>query len=50
MTASCSSVGKSVSGKDQAWYCREAMRSCFAAEPGLLVFLDGIAKRMAQGR
>ncbi|TVS11398.1 MAG: hypothetical protein EA417_18120 [Gammaproteobacteria bacterium] len=39
-----------VGGEDQAWFYREDMRPSFAAERGLLAFLDGIAKRMQQGR
>ncbi len=39
-----------IGGEDQAWYYREEMRWSFAREPGLFAFLDGIAKRMAQGR
>ncbi|MCC5873507.1 MAG: SEC-C domain-containing protein [Gammaproteobacteria bacterium] len=37
-------------GKDQAWFYREDMRACFARERGLLQFMDGIAKRMREGR
>lgn len=39
-----------IGGEDQAWHYREEMRPTFVAERGLLSFLDGIAKRMAQGR